>query len=256
MKKITFEDIMIILAGLAVIILVFWGLLKYTNNKQQAGISQPNQTDEEESYINPEESKSESEEESVSRRNEELNPDIDYAYGGPEELGPAVVKEADAVWEINKKQSQIISLGRYRISIPKYTVLDVTKLWLYFFSDSLSQRDDELYGLQSSYVSKLILKINDKEKEIKVGGSEYMLIELPDYPLGDFYPYDKEVNLEFEFLIELKCSNLQNKTCLDNENKPLNYINNADIQPQIRIFAQGIQRFTKDISIDAIFKYR
>ena len=191
------------------------------------------------------------------RRSEEIN-FVTYGCGGPGSFDPVLVKQPDKVWEIDKR-GKIISLGRYRVNHPKFTVLDIPKLWLYFVSESLSKRDDKWYGLEKSYVSKIILKVNGHEREIKLGGDEYMFIELDNYPLGDYYPYE-DMNLEFEFLIELKCSNLKKgifrkSVCLDNQGKPLNYINNANIQAQIRVFAVGCQEFTEDIIVDGNFKY-
>ena len=101
----------------------------------------------------------------------------------------------------------------------------------------------------------MTLVVNGYEKEIKLGGSEYMLIELDNYPLGDIYPYDEETYLEFEILIELKCGNLQNGTCLSNGDESLEFLDGADISPMVRIFAVGCQEFTHDISIDAEFSY-
>lgn len=193
------------------------------------------------------------------RRDEDLiAKNIDYGCGGPGSMNLINVKQADSVWEIGKK-TKIVNLGRYRISPPKYTVLDITKLWVYFTSDSLKERDDKWYALEKSYVSGMILRVNNHDREIKLGGDEYMLIELPDYPLGDYYPYEN-MDLEFEFLIELKCNNLKKgflkkSICLDNENKPLDYINNTDIQAKIRLFLTGCQDFTKDIIVNANFKY-
>ena len=86
--------------------------------------------------------------------------------------------------------------------------------------------------------------VNGHEREIKLGGDEYMFIELDDYPLGDYYPYEN-VDLEFEFLVELEYDGKES----------LDYINGADIQAQIRIFAIGCQEFTKDIKTSAKFEY-
>jgi hypothetical protein len=97
-------------------------------------------------------------------------------------------------------------------------------------------------------------KLNDYEKEIKLGGDEYMLIEL-DYPLGDLYPYEKAAVLEYELIIEFKCKNITNGKCLNNDNEPLDYLNDAGIISTIRFFAEGCQTFEKDVEIEAKFKY-
>jgi len=178
-----------------------------------------------------------------------------YGCAGPHHLESATVKELDKIWEIKKDGSVTrVNLGKYRINAPFNTVFDIMKLWLYFFSEKLSDRDDQVYALESSYVSKIILIVNDYEKEVKLGGDEYMLIEL-DYPLGDLYPYDKAAVLEYEFIIELKCKNVRGGKCLDNEGKSLNYLNGAKIVPQIRLFARGCEEFEKDITAEAEFKY-
>jgi hypothetical protein len=100
----------------------------------------------------------------------------------------------------------------------------------------------------------MLIIVNDYEKEIKLGGDEHMLIEL-DYPLGDLYPYDRAVVLEYELIIELKCKNIENRTCLDNEGKSLDYLNGAEIISDIRLFAVGCQEFEKEIVVDSEFKY-
>lgn len=190
------------------------------------------------------------------RRTEELKNVDKYGCAGPATIEPIVVKNPDTLWEIPKDgTSRTISLGKYKIRNAARTVLDIPKLWLYFFSDKLSTREDKVYALESSYVSKMTLVVNGYEKEIKLGGPEYMLIELADYPLGDIYPYDQETYLEFEVLIELKCNNFKNKTCLSNENKSLKFLDGADITPMFKIFAVGCQEFDKDITIDAKFSY-
>jgi len=188
-----------------------------------------------------------------SKRNQGLIPNIDYGCAGPASINLTTLKQPDSVWKISK-EAKTISLGKYRINPSQYIILDIPKLWLYFRSEKLSNREDNWYGLEKSYVSGMVLRVNGHEREIKLGGDEYMFIELSDYPLGDYYPYEN-MDLEFEFLIELKCKNLENGACLNNENKPLDYINNADIKSQIRIFARGCQEFTKDIIINANFEY-
>jgi len=191
-------------------------------------------------------------------REKELNLNSDYGCGGPGSSNPLVIKEADSIWKIDKKE-RVVSLGRYRISPPVHTLLDIPKLWIYFESDLLSDREDKWYGLEKSYISGMILRVNGHDREVKLSGDDYMLIELDDYPLGDYYPYDN-MDLEFEFLIKLKCNNVKGgifrkDVCLDNEGESLDYINNVDIQAQIRLFLIGCQEFTRDIIINAKFKY-
>ena len=179
-----------------------------------------------------------------------------YGCASPATIEPEITKEADTTWKIPKDgTSNVISLGKYKIKNPIYTLMDIPKLWIYFESEKLSDRDDNLYALEQSYVSKMTLVVNGYEKEIKLGGSEYMLIELDKYPLGDIYPYDKATALEFEVLVELKCSNLKNGDCLSNNNRSLEFLNKADITPKFKIFAVGCQEFTHDITVDAKFSY-
>jgi len=191
------------------------------------------------------------------RRATPLTPDQATHYGcaGPQNLEAAIIKQPDSIWEIKKDGTTTkISLGKYRINAPANTVFDIKKLWFYFFSEKLSQRDDQIYALESSYASKMTLVVNDYEKEIKLGGDEYMLIEL-DYPLGDLYPYDRAAVLEYEIIIDLKCKNIKNGACLDNEGKPLDYLNGAEIKSDIRLFALGCQEFDKETVVDSKFKY-
>lgn len=190
------------------------------------------------------------------RRSEVITDFSKYGCASPATIEPTITKEPDKIWTISKDGgSNVVSLGRYKIKNSVNTILDIRKLWLYFFSDKLSVREDNVYALEKSYVSKMTLVVNGYEQEIKLGGTEYMLIELSDYPLGDIYPYNRETFLEFEVLIELKCNNLQNGTCLSNENKSLEFLDRADISPMFKIFALGCQEFDKDITIDAEFSY-
>lgn len=188
------------------------------------------------------------------RRGEQLNPQVGCA--GPPNIEPETLKEPDKEWIITKDGKTMISLGKYRITAPVYLVFDIPKLWLYFFSDQLSSRDDKMYGLEQAYTSRIILMVNDYERELKLGGDEYMFIELDDFPLGDLYPYDKEAILEFEFLIELNCNNIEGGVCLNNKGESLDFIDGADIQSQIRIFAVGCQEFSNDLIIDSVFNYK
>jgi len=178
-----------------------------------------------------------------------------YGCAGPQHLETTMLNEPDRVWEIKKNgDTTRISLGKYGINAPANTVFDIKKLWLYFYSEGLSERDDGIYALESSYTSRMLIVVNDYEKEIKLGGDEYMLIEL-DYPLGDLYPYEKAAVLEYELIIEFKCKNITNGKCLNNDNEALNYLNDAGIISTIRFFAEGCQTFEKDVEIEAKFKY-
>ncbi len=190
------------------------------------------------------------------RRSEAIVDNSKYGCASPATIVPAVTKEANATWTIPKDGStNTISLGKYKIKNPIYTLMDIPKLWLYFESNKLSDRDDKVYALEKSYVAKMTLIVNDQAQEIKLGGDEYMLLELDNYPLGDIYPYDKETVLEFEILIELKCEKIQGGECLGNNGKSLKFLDGADISPMFRIFAIGCQEFAHDIVVDAEFKY-
>lgn len=187
-------------------------------------------------------------------RAQQIKPDKYWGCASPATIEPIIIKPSDSDWIIDKTgQKTTISLGKYRITNKAKTILEIPKLWLYFFSDKLSNRDDKIFGLEKSYVLGVKLIVNEQEKEIKLGGDEYMFIELDNYPLGDLYPYDKNIGLDFEFLIELQCKNVKNKVCLDNQSKSLGYLNGADIKSQIRIFAIGCQEFTYDMSIEGKF---
>lgn len=191
------------------------------------------------------------------RRSEAIVDLPKYGCASPATIEPTITKNPDAVWRIPKDGTiNTISLGKYKIINDDKTVLDIPTLWLYFTSEKLSNRDDKVYALENSYVAGMKIIVNGYEKEIKLGGPEYMLIELSGYPLGDIYPYDRETILEFEVLIELECANLQNGICLSNGAKPLDFINDADITSMFRIFAVGCQEFTKDIFIESKFSFQ
>ena len=129
-------------------------------------------------------------------------------------------------------------------------------MWLYFSSEALSDRDDKLYGLEDSYLSRIILKLGEQSREISLGKTgEHMFIELDDCPLGNIYPLNRETEINFEILLEIGCKNFKDGACLDNEGKPLDYLNGADLTATIRLFALSWQDFTKDISIPSHFKY-
>lgn len=234
MKKIRLEIIIPII--IAIILVAVFVYLDYRSDQ----ISEPSSNNE--SVVKPEPiSPSENPE-----REKELEIGRDYGCASPATIEPDVMKEPDSVWKINRDgEKTIVSLGKYRINNSAKMVLDVTKLWLYFFSEDLSDREDNLYGIKKSYVSSITLVVNGNERKLKLGGDKYMFIELDDYPLGDLYPYLKKTALEFEFLVELEYDGKE----------PLDYIDGADIQAQIRIFAVGCQEFTRDIKTSAKFEY-
>jgi len=185
-----------------------------------------------------------------------LNEKLGYGCGGPGSFKPESIKGPDLVWNINKDGTEtIVSLGKYRINLPERTTIDVKKIWFYFTSNELGRAEDKWYGVENSYVSGMTLDVNGYKKEINLGGNEYMLIELVDYPLGDFYPYLKHQYVEFEILVKVKCKNIQNSQCIGNNGKPLDYVNNADIQTNFRIFSLGCEDFTVDLSSSAKLKY-
>lgn len=232
MKKINWQIVIPIIV--AIIVVAVFVYLDYQKQAEQSG-------DEEDILLNRPIPISPSEN---PRRGEQLSPSLGCA--GPPVIEPEIIQKADSDWLIDKNgKATTVSLGKYRINVPKDLVLDVTKLWLYFFSNKLSDREDGLYGLEKSYTSKIVLIVNDHERELNLGGDKYMFIELDDYPLGDLYPYDKKSALDFEFLIELKYDSKES----------LDYLDGADIRSQIRIFATGCQDFTKDLEINAEFKY-
>lgn len=243
-KKINWAIIVPVIV--TVIIVIIFGYLSYRkteNNPPAPPISEEYKPEPVSKKDNP-------------KRAEEIKNISIYGCAGPQTIEPTITKNPDTIWVIPKNgESNIISLGKYKIKNPANTILDINKLWLYFFSDKLSTKEDNVYALEKSYVSKMTLVVNGYEQEIKLGGTEYMLIELPDYPLGDIYPYDRETFLEFEVLIELKCGNIKNGVCLSNENKSLKFLDGADITSMFKIFALGCEEFDKDIIIDAKFSY-
>lgn len=180
---------------------------------------------------------------------------VDYNFVGT--LNLTLEKPADQFLEIQKdEEKRIFSLGKFRLPLETNTFLRIERLWLYFFSEKLSDREDWLYGLEDSYLSKIILKVGDKTKEINLGKSgEHAFIELTDCPLGNIYAVDYETFIEFEFLLEIGCNNFKENKCLDNKNKPLDYIDNAELQARIRLFVISFDKFTKDIFIPVKFKY-
>lgn len=234
MKKIKWE---IVIPVILAIVLV--AVFVYLDYKDKGGTPEPEPNDEivvKPKPIPPSENP---------EREKELEIGRDYGCASPATIEPDVIKEPDSIWQIKRDgKKTIVSLGKYRINNSGKMVLDIPKLWLYFFSEDLSDREDNLYGIKKSYVSGITLIVNDYKRELKLGGDEYMFIELDDYPLGDLYPYIQKTALEFEFLVELE---------YDGQDQ-LDYINGADIQSQIRIFAIGCQEFTRDIIIDANFE--
>lgn len=154
-------------------------------------------------------------------------------------------------------EKQLISLGKFTLDLEPKTVLVIQKLWLYFFSEKLSDRDDNLYGLEDSYLSKIIIKKGNLTKEIKLGKTgEHSFIELDDCPLGNIYAVDYPTQIDFEIILEVECNNLTGGVCLDNSGKPLTYIHGADLEARLRLFAASEEELNKDISIPMKFKYK
>ena len=193
------------------------------------------------------------------RRSESLASGMGCA--GPESLKSEALKQPDSIWEIKKNgETTTVSLGKYRIYAPEKKIFDITKFWLYFYSEKLGREDDGLYGLESSYVSAIRLVVNGEEQKLNLGGDEYMFIEL-DYPLGDLYPYDRDANWEYEILIDLKCKNIKDGECLGNNGEKLDFLNDAEIVSSLRTFALGCQEFNSgelgsgDLEVSAKLKY-
>lgn len=182
----------------------------------------------------------------------ELDPKVDSnKYNFVSSLDFVTVKPADETLLISKdQQKRMFSLGKFKLPLETYTLLSIPKLWLYFNSDALSDRDDKLYGLEDSYLSKIIIKAGNQSQEVSLGKSgEHMFIELDDCPLGNIYPVGHETEANFEILLEIGCSNFKDGVCLDNGGEPLDYLNGADLTAIIRLFAKSYQNFTQDISI-------
>ncbi len=167
------------------------------------------------------------------------------------------IKSADTTLLINKdQQKRMFSLGAYELPLETYAVLAIPKLWLYFSSEALSDRDDKLYGLEDSYLSKIILKTGKQFQEINLGKTgEHVFIELDDCPLGNIHPVNRELKIDFEIILEIGCNNFKDGACLDNEGKPLDYINGADLTASIRFFVISGETFTNDMSMPLHFKY-
>ncbi len=183
------------------------------------------------------------------------DPAVDYNFVGA--LDFVLEKPAAKFLEIKKDEDKrLFSLGKFKLSLEPNTVLIITRFWLYFFSEELSDREDKMYGLEDSYLSKIIFKRGEKTKEVNLGRSgEHAFIELTDCPLGNIYPVNYKSEFEFEILLEIGCNNFQNNACLNNKGESLDYINNADLTAKIRLFAISFQDFTKDIFIPIKFKY-
>ncbi len=189
----------------------------------------------------------------------QLDPDINTSiYNTVGSLDFVSTKEPDKILEIAKDGSKrIISLGKFKLPIDTYTILQIPKFWLYFSSDTLSDRSDKLYGLEDSYLSAIVLKVGDKSQEIKLSKTgEHAFLEVDNCPLGNIYPLKKETALDFEITLEIACNNFKDGACLNNKGKPLDYIDGADLTAAIRVFAISYQSFTKDITIPLSFKYK
>jgi len=190
-------------------------------------------------------------------RSESLDQTLNYGCGGPGSFKPEKIEDEDKIWPIKKDGSEaVVSLGKYKIQLPERIVIDVDKIWIYFMSDALGRSDDKWYGVENSYVSGISLNVNGYEQPIKLGGDSYMFIELTDSPLGDWYPYIKNQYLKFEILVKLKCKEIKDGKCIDNDGQLLEKIDNADIKSNIRIFATGCQPFLVDLSSSAKIDYK
>lgn len=183
-------------------------------------------------------------------------PNIDYNFVGS--LDFTLEKQTSEFLEIKAgRKNKLFSLGKFTLNLEPNTVLKIPKLWLYFFSEKLSDREDGLYGLRDSYLSNIILKTGSKTQEINLGRSgEHSFIELVDCPLGNIYPVDKETELDFEFLLEIGCNDYQDGVCLDSDGKSLDYIDGADLLAKVRLFVESFQNFTKDIIASTSFEYK
>jgi len=130
----------------------------------------------------------------------EIQPDKMWGCASPETIKPETIKEPDKEWIISRTGAETkISLGKYRIINLSKTILEIPKIWLYFFSNELGRKEDNMYALEKSFVKGISLVVNGQERKLNLGGDKYMFIELDDYPFGDIYPYDKKIQ-EFEFL--------------------------------------------------------
>lgn len=178
-------------------------------------------------------------------------------YNAVSSLEFVQIKPADDTLLIGKdQQKRMFSLGKFKLPLETYTILNISKLWLYFSSDVLSDRDDKLYGLEDSYLSRIILNVEKQSQEISLGKTgEHTFLELDDCPFGPIYPLNYETEMNFEILLEIGCNNFKDGACLDNSGKLLDYINGADLTASIRFFATSQENFTKDISVPLHFKY-
>ena len=184
----------------------------------------------------------------------EYSADIEYDFLSS--LDVIIEEPTDKVLEIEKGK-KLFSLGKFKIDLAPYSVLRIPKLWLTFFSEELSEREDNLYGLEESYLSKVIIKRGKEMKEVDLGGGgKYYFLELVDCPLGNIEPVDKKTTFDFEVLLEIGCNNIVEGECLDNKNEPLDYIDGVELSARFRVFVESYQDFTKDIFVSTSFGYK
>lgn len=185
------------------------------------------------------------------------DPKVDYKYNYMSALDITIEKEGDKHIIIGKDaQKRTFSLGKFKLHLEPNSMVFIPKLWIYFSSEKLSDREDKLYGLEDSYLSKIVFRVGNNTKEVKLGKTgEHSFIELDNCPIGNFDAVNYNTEQEFEFLLEISCNNFKDGKCLDNKGKSLDYINGADLSALIRFFVVSMQSFNKDIDISTEFKY-
>ena len=185
------------------------------------------------------------------------DPKVDYKYNYISTLDITTEKETDNPIIIGKDgQKRVFRLGKFKFHLEPNSIVLISKLWLFFSSEKLSDREDKLYGLEDSYLSKIIFKAGNNTKEVKLGKTgEHSFIELDNCPIGNYDAVDYRTTQEFEFLLEVGCNNFKDEKCFDNEGKPLDHIDGADLSATIRFFVVSMEIFNKDINISTKFKY-
>ena len=188
---------------------------------------------------------------------EGYDPKFDYKYNYVSALDITTEKDVDTSLIIGKDgEKRTFSLGKYKLNLEPDSIVFIPKLWLFFASEKLSSREDKLYGLEDSYLSKIIFKVGNYTKEVNFGKTgEHSFIELASCPIGNFDAVNYKTDLEFEFLLEIGCNNLKDGACLDNSGKPLDYIDGVDLLATIRFFVVSGEQFNQDLKISASFKY-
>ncbi|MBI2054521.1 MAG: hypothetical protein HYT39_00245 [Candidatus Sungbacteria bacterium] len=150
-----------------------------------------------------------------------------------------------------------VSLGKFSLHLPRDTYIgsDIS-VSAAFWSNDLSNRNDQLYGINKNVFKRLYLK-NDIYGEITFPA---VLTESTDYYFkGNYYvnffgakltntiipnTVVSKVNISgnrlvlqdteivFEIFLELQCTNTQ---CLDPDGQSINYLNNGHLQPKIGV---------------------